>query len=373
MSEISLILLAAGSSSRFGMGAKKQWLRVGDEPLWLFVAKEFEKIGSFKEVIIVGDKRELGYMQNFADYSFVAGGKERQDSLKNALAAASGELVLTADVARCCIDAQTVKRGIAAGGDFDCVAPVIKVSDTAIFDSGYIDRSKLSLVQTPQLSKKELLIKALSSETIFTDDSGAMKNSGFSVGFVDGSKKQTKLTVKEDLELLSCLKAPSNDSFCGIGFDTHSFEDGGVCKLGGVTITEEYGFKAHSDGDVLIHSVIDALLGAAGLGDIGEFFPDNDPAYKGVDSAKLLEDVTALVYGVGFEISNIDMTVLAEKPRLLAYKNEIKKNLAKIMKISPYKICVKATTSEKMGFIGRGEGAAVMSVVSLKFFDWKNA
>jgi len=373
LSEISLILLAAGSSSRFGMGAKKQWLRVGDEPLWLFVAKEFEKIGVFKEVIIVGDKKELGYMQNFADYLFVSGGKERQDSLKNALAVANGEFVLTADVARCCIDVECVKRVIAAKDDFDCIAPVINVPDTVVFGDSYIDRSKLSLIQTPQLSKKDFLDKALSGSSIFTDDSSAMKNSGFSVGFVAGSKKQTKLTVKEDLNLLSCLKGASGDTFCGIGFDTHAFEDGKICKLGGVVVSREYGFKAHSDGDVLIHSVIDALLGASGLGDIGEFFPDSDPAYKGIDSAGLLKEITVLVRGVGFEISNIDITVLAEKPKLFAYKNEIKKNLANIMNIASYKICVKATTSEKMGFVGRGEGVAVMSVASLKFFDWKNA
>ncbi len=373
MSEISLILLAAGGSSRFGLGAKKQWLRVGDMPLWLFVAKEFEKIGDFREIIVVGDKKELRYMQNFADYIFVAGGKERQDSLKNAIEAASGEYVLSADVARCCVDVECVKRVLDAKDDFDCVAPAIGVADTAILGDEYLDRNALKLIQTPQLSKKELLAKALSFGSTFTDDSSAMKNCGFSVGFVDGSKKQTKLTVKEDLGLLACLKAPSNDVFCGIGFDTHAFKEGGVCKLGGVVVSEEYGFKAHSDGDVLIHSVIDALLGAAGLGDIGEFFPDSDPAYKGIDSVKLLEEIVALVRGVGFEISNVDITVLAEKPRLAAYKNEIKKNLAKIMNIAPYKICVKATTAEKMGFVGRGEGVAVMSVASLKFFDWKSA
>lgn len=373
MSEISLILLSAGSSSRFGMGSKKQWLRVDDEPLWLFVAKQFERICDFKEIIVVGDAKELLYMQNFADYKFVAGGKERQDSLKNALAAANGKFVLTADVARCCVDAQCVKRVLSAKESFDSVAPIISVADTAILASEYVDRNELKLIQTPQLSNKELLIRALDSQKIFTDDSSAMKNAGFSVGFVEGSKKQTKLTQKEDLKLLDCLNAPSHDSFCGTGFDTHAFEDGKACMLGGVKITDEYGFKAHSDGDVLIHSVIDALLGASGLGDIGEFFPDTDAKYKSIDSKELLADVVKLVRGVGFEISNIDVTVVAEKPRLSAHKNEIKRNLANIMQVAPHKVCIKATTAEKMGFVGRGEGVVVMSAASLKFFDWTKA
>lgn len=113
---------------------------------------------------------------------------------------------------------------------------------------------------------------------------------------------------------LTCLKAPSKDTFCGIGFDTHAFEEGGFCVLGGVRITDEYGFKAHSDGDVLIHSAIDALLGAAGLEDIGGVFPDTNPKYKGVDSTELLKVVVGMVRAVGYEISNIDMTVVAEKP-----------------------------------------------------------
>jgi 2-C-methyl-D-erythritol 4-phosphate cytidylyltransferase / 2-C-methyl-D-erythritol 2,4-cyclodiphosphate synthase len=373
LSEISLILLAAGSSSRFGLGTKKQWLRCGDEPLWLHVAKSFEKIYDFAEIIVVGDAKELPYMSDFADYKFVAGGKERQDSLKNAVNMASGKYILSADVARCCVDAASVKRVIDAKEKFDCVVPVVGVADTAVLGGDYVDRNELRLIQTPQLSKKELLLKALASDTVFTDDSGMMKSYGFSVGYVDGSKKQTKLTSKEDLSLLTCLSAPSHDTFCGTGFDTHAFEVGKPCVLGGVKIEESDGFKAHSDGDVLIHSVIDALLGASGLGDIGEFFPDNDDKYKNIDSKELLGSIVTLVRGVGFELSNVDVTVVAQTPRLSNYKNEIKKKLAKIMNIPAHRVCIKATTAEKMGFVGRGEGVVVMSVASLKFFDWTKA
>lgn len=370
MSEISLILLAAGSSSRFGLGTKKQWLRTGDIPLWLFVAKRFENAHNFKEIIIVGEKSELSYMSSFADYIFVEGGKERQDSLLNALNTATAKHVLTADVARCCIDKEMIARVVSKIDEFDCVVPVLSAHDTTMFNGEYIDRNLVKSIQTPQLSNKEKLISALKTGKIFTDDSGAMKESGYSVEYVEGSKAALKLTSKEDLEFIKCLTPPSNANFSGIGFDTHQFEEGKLCVLGGVTVEGSDGFKAHSDGDVLIHSVIDALLGAAGLGDIGEFFPDTDATYKNVDSTILLKRVASLVRGVGFEINNIDISVIAEKPRLSRYKNEIRINLANILQIPPYKLCVKATTSEKMGYVGRGEGVAVLSTASLKFFDW---
>ena len=369
MSEISLILLAAGSSSRFGLGTKKQWLRTGDIPLWLFVAKRFESSHRFKEIIVVGEKNEISYMSLFADYIFIEGGKERQDSLLNALNATTSKYVLTADVARCCIDKDMIDRVVSKIDEFDCIVPTLTAHDTTIFDSEYIDRNLVKLVQTPQLSNKQKLISALKNKKLFTDDSGAMREAGYSVGYVEGSKSALKLTSKEDLEFIKCLTPPNSANFCGIGFDTHQFDDQKQCVLGGVAIDGD-GFKAHSDGDVLIHSIIDALLGAAGLGDIGEFFPDTDEAYKNADSTVLLKRVLSLVRGVGFEINNVDVSVIAERPRLSRYKNEIKINLAKILQIPPYKLCIKATTSEKMGYVGRGEGVAVLSTASLKFFDW---
>ena len=141
--------------------------------------------------------------------------------------------------------------------------------------------------------------------------------------------------------------------------------------LGGVKLPYEFGFKAHSDGDVLIHSIIDALLGAIGAGDIGEFFPDTDPKYKGADSKVLLEYIVNFVKKVGYEIINIDVTILAEIPKINPFKNEIKNSLTKLLNIDKFKINIKATTSERLGFIGRKEAVAVHSVATLKYYDWK--
>lgn len=141
--------------------------------------------------------------------------------------------------------------------------------------------------------------------------------------------------------------------------------------LGGIQIDVEYGFKAHSDGDVLIHSLIDALLGACGAGDIGEFFPDTDEKYKNVDSKILLKDIIKFIYNVGYEIVNVDLTIIAQQPKINPYKLQIKSKIAELLNIEKQFVNIKATTAEKLGFIGRKEGVAVQSIATLKYYDWK--
>lgn len=140
--------------------------------------------------------------------------------------------------------------------------------------------------------------------------------------------------------------------------------------LGGINIDVPYGFKAHSDGDVLIHSVIDALLGASGAGDIGEFFPDTDDEFKNIDSKILLQEIVKFIYNVGYEIVNVDLTIIAQQPKINPYKNEIKKTIASLLNLEKQFVNIKATTAEKLGFIGRKEGVAVQSIATLKYYDW---
>lgn len=370
MSEITLVLLSAGSSSRFGASAKKQWLRIGDKPLWQFVADKFVEQFDFSKIIIVGAKDELEYMRQFAQFEFVEGGKERQDSLRSALKYVNTPFVMTSDTARCCIDEDAIFRLLGEKDIFDCVVPFVKAPDTIVYDGATIDRNSVMLIQTPQISKTDVLEKALNSGIIYTDDSSAIKAIGGSVGYVEGSNKLRKLTAFEDIAYLDCLNPPSNDIFTGFGVDIHSFEVGKQMVLGGVEIESNFGFKAHSDGDVLIHSVIDAILGATGLGDIGEHFPDSDETYNNIDSTMLLHNVLKKVWAYGFEMVNIDCTIIAQKPRLEQYKYQIRNRMAKLLGLSFTRVNIKATTAEKMGFIGRGEGVCVQSVANLKFFDW---
>jgi 2-C-methyl-D-erythritol 4-phosphate cytidylyltransferase/2-C-methyl-D-erythritol 2,4-cyclodiphosphate synthase len=168
------------------------------------------------------------------------------------------------------------------------------------------------------------------------------------------------------------LSEPTKDIFVGNGYDVHQFEEGGDMWLGGVLIEDERSFKAHSDGDVALHALVDALLGAAGAGDIGELFPDNDPTYKNADSKELLKKVATFLYNVGFEIINCDITIMAQSPKLSTYKNPMRQTIAKILNIMPVHVNIKATTTEKLGFVGREEGVAVNASATLRYYNWKN-
>jgi len=371
LSDLTLVLLAAGEATRFKKPVKKQWLRIGSDPLWLHVAKHFEKMGLFKEIIITSHPDELSYMQSFGDYIFIEGASTRQGSLLNALKSVKTELVLVSDIARACVDITICKHLLEGLNDADCAVPVIPVSDTVYYDGKPIEREKLFRIQTPQLSRTNVLKTALNQDEIFTDESSAIYNYSGKVVFVDGDTALHKLTFAKDLIHLPCLKKPNTAlHFTGNGFDVHAFEEGKPMFLGGVLIDTPLGFKAHSDGDVAIHALIDALLGAAGMGDIGELFPDTDNAYAGADSKDLLKNVVKKIYNVGFEIIHADITIMAQTPKLSPYKKKMAKTLASILELSSDRVNIKATTTEKLGFVGRKEGIAVLATATLKFFDW---
>lgn len=368
---ITLIVLCAGNSSRFELNTKKQWLRIKDEPLWLNVTNRFSGFHDFEKVIVVGHEYEVNYMKNFSDdFTFVTGGSTRQESMKNALQEVTSRFVMVTDVARACVPQEVFTQLINNKEKASCIVPAVKVPDTVIYENMTINRESVKLIQTPQLSNSSKLKEALETELEFTDDSSAVKAAGGDIYYVEGSKQSEKLTFGGELEKLKCLEHPSKDFFTGIGIDIHQFEEGKQMVLGGVQIESNFGFKAHSDGDVLIHSIIDALLGACGAGDIGEFFPDNDPQYKGADSKELLKHIVTFIHNVGYEIVNVDTAIMAQVPKINPHKQSIKKMLSELLKLPKYKINIKATTGEKMGFVGRSEGVAVQSVVTLKYFDW---
>ncbi|WP_304542813.1 bifunctional 2-C-methyl-D-erythritol 4-phosphate cytidylyltransferase/2-C-methyl-D-erythritol 2,4-cyclodiphosphate synthase [Sulfurimonas microaerophilic] len=371
MSNLTLVLLAAGNSTRFEMEVKKQWLRIEDKPLWYYVAKNFEKTQKFSKIIIVASDDDINFMKNYASYHFVTGGTTRQQSLKNALSHVQSEYVLVSDIARACVSEELLNKIIDNHADADCVVPYLKATDTIVYDDTTIDRDKVKRLQTPQLSKTEVLQSALETDKEFTDESSAIVAHGGSRKFILGDEQAHKITYIEDLNKIPCLDAPSNDILSGNGFDVHAFDTKGEMWLGGVKIDSDFGFKAHSDGDVAIHSLIDALLGAAGMGDIGMMFPDNDDQYKGIDSKELLKRVVSKINNFGYVIVNVDLTIAAQKPRIGSYKDKMRETLSSVMQIEKSKINIKATTTEKLGFIGRAEGVGVWSNANLKYFNWK--
>ena len=370
MRDISLILLASGNSTRFGLPTKKQWLYINRVPLWQFVANRLKEYYNFAQIIVVGNTNELKLMSKFDNFIFIEGGKTRQNSLSNALKVVSSNFVLVTDVARCCVDKSLIERLISKATKDSCIVPSIKVSDTTYFDGKPIDREKLLRVQTPQLSCTKTLKELLYGAKEFTDESSLFFNSNKSVIFVEGSNNAQKLTYKEDLKLLSCLKPPASEPKSGFGIDIHPFENNKPMVLCGVKIDSNFGFKAHSDGDVAIHALIDALLGAASLGDIGELFPDTSAKWAGADSKELLKDVVKLVKGVGYEITNCDISIVAQTPKISPYKEQMSKQLANLLEISQSRLNIKATTAEKLGSIGRAEGVMVYATATLNYYQW---
>ena len=371
MSDLSLILLSAGNSSRFSMGVKKHWLRINHQPLWQFVAQKLQKTEKFSQIILVSSDEDIAFMKNYASFTFVKGGASRQESLKNALSSVESKYVLVSDIARACISEEFLERIIAQKGQSDCVVPYLNVTDTIVYENETIDRDKVKRIQTPQLSSTDVLRNALNTDEEFTDESSAIVANGGERSFILGDEDAHKITYIKDLNKIPCLGSPSSDTLSGNGFDVHAFDTSGEMWLGGVKIESDYGFLAHSDGDVALHSLIDALLGAAGMGDIGMLFPDNDERYKGIDSKELLKIVVTKLNNFGFVIINADITIAAQKPRIGEYKTQMRKVISEILGIDMSRVNVKATTTEKLGFVGREEGVAVTSNVNLKYFNWK--
>ena len=408
MKDISLILLAAGDSSRFELRVKKQWLRVGELPLWQYVAQNIARAHPFKKIIIAVNEEDVSYCERLhacssastrgesaecgaseykfqrkqdgiecnayecgsanLKFHFVPGGANRQSSLKNALQLVDSELVLVNDVARAQISPELISSLIRNLGGADCISPYLGVNDTTYLGERIVEREELRLIQTPQLSRTALLKKALEGSEIFTDDSAAVGSAGGRLEFIKGEAGALKITRVSDLAALN-LKPCSRDIFCGTGYDVHALEKGAGIVLGGVQIPCEFALIAHSDGDVAIHALIDAICGAAMLGDIGELFPDSDAKLKGADSKELLRNVMRRVRGYGYELVNADITIIAQRPKIGIYKAQMQEALSEILNCA--RVNVKATTTEGLGFTGRSEGIAAQAAVSLKFYDWQ--
>ena len=403
MKDISLILLAAGDSSRFELPVKKQWLRVDELPLWQYVAQNIARAHPFKKIVIAVNEEDVRYCERLyacslasargesaecgtseykfqsehgADergsanlkFHFAPGGANRQSSLKNALQLVESELVLVSDVARAQISPELISSLIRNLGGADCVSPYLGVNDTTYLGERIVEREELRLIQTPQLSRTALLKKALEGDEIFTDDSAAVGSAGGRLEFIKGEAGALKITRASDLAALN-LKPCSRDIFCGTGYDVHALEKGVGIVLGGVQIPCEFALIAHSDGDVAIHALIDAICGATMLGDIGELFPDSDAKLKGADSKELLRNVMRRVRSYGYELVNADITIIAQRPKIGAYKAQMQEILSEILNCA--RVNVKATTTEGLGFTGRSEGIAAQAAVSLKFYDWQ--
>lgn len=300
----------------------------------------------------------------------VPGGSARQDSVWNALqylqkqGFEEDDLVLVQDGVRPFTEDQTIQdvllRAEKAGA---AIAALPAVSTIRHITEGTLDRSKLYSVQTPQGFQFGLLIRAFEAAAkdhfSGTDEAGLVERIGVLPEIAEGTPSNIKITTPEDLQKMS------GEIRIGTGFDVHRLVEDRKLILGGVEIPYEKGLLGHSDADVLVHALMDAMLGAAALGDIGKLFPDNDPAYAGADSMKLLARVCEVLKEHGWALGNADMTVICQRPKLAGYIQEMRQRIAEVCGVSADRISVKATTTEKLGFTGRGEGIAAEAVCTI--------
>ena len=364
---ITAIITAAGAGIRFGGDKPKQFQRLGTNTVLETAILAFENHKYIDEILVTLPQEYLTLERELKTrfhklVKVAKGGDTRQASVSNALKQVATEIVLVHDAARPFVTSDVISRVVENVVRTGAVVPVINVRDTIRTEEKTLDRSTLKSVQTPQGFDTELLRgavkRALEDGFTGTDDASLVERLGVKINMVDGSDENIKITVKSDLK-------EDMEVRIGTGFDVHKLVEDRKLFLLGVEIPHEKGLLGHSDADVATHALMDAILGAAGLGDIGQHFPDSDPTYEGISSMKLLEKVKSLLDDKGYKVGNCDITIICEKPKVAPYILKMRHNVAAVLDIEPERVNVKGTTTEKLGFTGRGEGIASEAVCTL--------
>lgn len=381
--EVIALVVAAGRGSRFGAGAPKQYLPLVGQPLLRHALTRLAAhrgIDGVRAVIHPDDA--AAYAEAAAGLDLldpVHGGATRQESVRLGLESLQGEQpakVLIHDGARPFVDAGLVDRVLAALDGHDGAVPGIPVSDTLkrLADDHCIaetvPRADLWRAQTPQGFRFPAILAAHQADPAgnHSDDSVLAERAGLSLTMVAGSVANEKVTTADDLARAERWLAGATETRTGHGFDVHRFATpgSGPVRLCGVEVPYERGLAGHSDADVGLHAIVDALLGALGAGDIGTHFPPSDAAWKGADSAVFMRHVRDLAAGRGAEVLNVDATVICEAPKLGPHRAAMTARVAELLAVAESRVNIKATTSEGLGFTGRGEGIAAQAIATLR-------
>ncbi len=382
---VGVIIPAAGFGTRMESDLPKQFLELAGEPILVRTLRVFLEHPLIRTVVVAlpAEHLESGKKQILSNFDdglqlqliFIPGGDTRQQSVQNGLDAlpAAIDSVLVHDGARPMVTGEVIDRCIAGIETHGAVIAAVPVKDTlkeveGSLVTGTVDRSQLWQAQTPQAMQRKLLERAYKhvQATGFngTDEASLLEHAGIAVSVVTGSETNIKITRPDDLAIAyGLLRTGSTVIKIGHGFDAHRLVEGRKLILGGVEIPYHLGLAGHSDADVLTHALMDSILGALGAGDIGRHFPDYDDRYKGADSLKLLARVMELAREKDMRLGNGDITVICQQPKLASYLSTMQDNLAAVCDMAADDINIKATTTEKMGFAGRGEGISAHAVV----------
>jgi 2-C-methyl-D-erythritol 4-phosphate cytidylyltransferase/2-C-methyl-D-erythritol 2,4-cyclodiphosphate synthase len=370
------LIVAAGKGERAGGGLPKQFRLLGGKPVLRWAVESLLRHPAVHAVRVVIGQGQHGDAASALDGldvgEFVEGGAERADSVRAGLGAVRGDAVLVHDAARPFCPPAVVDRLLASLEFFDGAAPVLPVGDTlaqigeTLGDP--IDRTGLARVQTPQAFRLDALKSAYQrwSGPAPTDETTVLRAVGLKVAAVHGDPALDKLTLPADFARAEQWVAGRLSPRTGMGFDVHAFSGEGPLMLGGVEVPHSRGLAGHSDADVVLHAITDALLGAAGLGDIGEHFPPSDPRWKRAASSIFLKHAVELLRSNGALIDHIDCTVIAEEPKIGPHRAAMRARIAEIAGLGVDQVSVKATTTEGLGFTGRREGIAAQAVASIR-------
>ena len=364
-------ILAAGKGSRFG--ADKTQITLGERPLWRWSYDVFASHPRISGVGLMGSDDNLTALQS-VDAMFVAKGKaSRQETSAMACSLVPDDFdaILIHDAARPFVSHRLIDSVIEAIERTGAAAPALEVNDTLRRKSDHglelVQRAGVVAMQTPQGAWRDVLLKAHKiASALATDEVGLIEQLGHPYELVHGDPTNVKITQPEDLHLAHGI-IRDVETRTGFGYDIHPFckEPSHELMLGGVCFKGEPGLDGHSDADVLIHAIVDAMLGAAALGDIGQHFPNTDPKWHREPSTTFLVHAAKLLKDAGWQIVNADATVIAEAPQIMPLAEEIRGNLAKGMGITIDRVSVKATTNERLGALGRAEGIAAQAVVTI--------
>ncbi len=378
---VTAIIAAGGRGLRLGAARPKQLLVLGGRPILERSVEAFLAHPSIDEVVVAlpSDLAEdpPAYLTTARKpLRVVAGGARRRDSVANAFlaAAASSDLILVHDAARPFVSADLIQRTIDAAAEHGAALAALEALDAVKRADGdrvreTLDRTTVYLAQTPQGFRRDVLRDALRSEADAADEAELAERAGYPVRLVEGDAVNIKITTPADLQIAEAIARPGRPARtgrAGIGYDLHRLAPDRLLIVGGVTVPSDRGAVGHSDADVVAHAVTDAILGALSLGDIGGHFPDTDPRWKGADSLALLRQVVAMATESGFEVGNVDVTVMLEAPKLRPHLAEIRASLANTLGLDVERVSVKAKTNEGLDAVGRGEAIAAHAIALVR-------
>ena len=375
---VTALIVAAGSGSRMGGETPKQYRKLGSKAVLAHAVDaliDHPGIEAVRVVIGAGQEEMAREALGTRDVgTLIIGGASRSESVRNGLAQVTSEHVLVHDAARPFCPRTVVDRLIEALETHEAVVPVLAVADTVARGDGSRlvaaeRRDGLVRVQTPQAFVTARLKEAMEhwpADAPPTDEGSVMLASGCGVATVAGDPMLDKLTAPEDWQRVEDTMGDVMTVRTGMGFDVHAFAGEGPVILGGIAVPHEKGLAGHSDADVLLHAVTDAILGAAGMGDIGEHFPPSDPQWKGASSDRFLAHAAGLVRQRGGMIDHVDATLICEAPKVGPHRAAMRSRIADILGCDVGRVSVKATTTERLGFTGRREGIACQAIATIR-------